>query len=104
MATTVGTASGWSAGRTAPASCVRSGRWRPGSSCGGAAVVGDGRGRVAPEGGHQVDHGPGRPAPISSVFEIVGLNGLFVVLFIGSAWLFRRAARKQPTAGAGLED
>ena len=32
-------------------------------------------------------------APISSVFEIVGLNGLFVALFLGSAWLFRHAAR-----------
>ena len=36
-------------------------------------------------------------APISSVFEIVGLNGFFVALFIGSAWLFRHAARKQPS-------
>ncbi len=35
-------------------------------------------------------------APISSVSEILGLNGLFVALFIGSAWLFRRAARRQP--------
>jgi len=35
-------------------------------------------------------------APISSVSEIVGLNGLFAALFIGSAWLFRHAARKQP--------
>ena len=35
-------------------------------------------------------------APISSVFEILGLNGFFVALFIGSAWLFRRAARSQP--------
>ena len=40
-------------------------------------------------------------APISSVFEILGLNGLFVALFIGSAWLFRHAARKQPPADAG---
>jgi hypothetical protein len=37
-------------------------------------------------------------APISSVSEILGLNGLFVALFIGSAWLFRRAARKHPPA------
>jgi hypothetical protein len=37
-------------------------------------------------------------APISSVFEILGLNGFFVALFIGSAWLFRHAARKQPPA------
>jgi hypothetical protein len=34
--------------------------------------------------------------PLSSVSEILGLNGLFVALFIGSAWLFRHAARKQP--------
>jgi hypothetical protein len=40
-------------------------------------------------------------APISSVSEILGLNGLFVALFIGSAWLFRHAARKQPTTDAG---
>ena len=32
-------------------------------------------------------------APISSVYEVVGLNGLFAALFIASAWLFRRAAR-----------
>ena len=43
-------------------------------------------------------------APISSVFEILGLNGFFVALFIGSAWLFRHAARKQPTADAGPQD
>ena len=35
-------------------------------------------------------------APNSSVFELLGLNAFFVALFIGSAWLFRRAARKQP--------
>jgi VIT1/CCC1 family predicted Fe2+/Mn2+ transporter len=35
-------------------------------------------------------------APISSVWEILGLNGFFVALFVGSAWLFRHAARKQP--------
>jgi len=35
-------------------------------------------------------------AAISSVAEIVLLNGIFVVLFIGSAWLFRHAAREQP--------
>ncbi|HYP48921.1 MAG TPA: hypothetical protein VEQ61_09825 [Thermoleophilaceae bacterium] len=32
-------------------------------------------------------------APISSVGEILGLNALFVGLFLGSAWLFRQAAR-----------
>ena len=36
-------------------------------------------------------------APISSVFELLGLNGFFIALFIASAWLFRRAARKQET-------
>ncbi len=40
-------------------------------------------------------------APISSVWEILGLNGFFVALFIGSAWLFRHAAREQPRADAG---
>jgi len=39
-------------------------------------------------------------SPISSVAEILGLNGIFVALFIGSAWLFRRAAREEP-GGAG---
>jgi hypothetical protein len=42
-------------------------------------------------------------APISSVFEILGVNGFFVALFVGSAWLFRRAARKHPRVGAGPE-
>jgi hypothetical protein len=37
-------------------------------------------------------------SPITSVYEIVGLNGLFVALFIGSAWLFRQAARGRPPA------
>lgn len=31
--------------------------------------------------------------PVSSVREIVLLNGFYVVLWIGSAWLFRKAAR-----------
>ena len=35
-------------------------------------------------------------APISSVSEILGLNGFFVALFVGSAWLFRHAALKRP--------
>ena len=38
-------------------------------------------------------------APISSVFEILALNGVFVALFIGSAWLFRHAAGRQPPRG-----
>jgi hypothetical protein len=37
-------------------------------------------------------------APISSVYEILGLNGFFVALFIASARLFRHAARRQPPA------
>lgn len=32
--------------------------------------------------------------PLSSVSEILVLNGFFVALFVGSAWLFRHAARK----------
>jgi hypothetical protein len=32
-------------------------------------------------------------APISSAGEILGINGMFVVLFAGSAWLFQQAAR-----------
>jgi hypothetical protein len=44
-------------------------------------------------------------SPISSnIIGILGLlilNGFFVALFLGSAWLFRNAAREQPPAGAG---
>jgi hypothetical protein len=43
-------------------------------------------------------------APISSVWELLGLNGFFVALFAGSAWLFRRAARRQPPAGTDWRD
>lgn len=39
----------------------------------------------------------------SSVLEILGLNGFFAALFLGSAWLFRKAAREQPAAGTGPE-
>lgn len=42
-------------------------------------------------------------APISSVAEILGLNGIFVALFLGSAWLFRYAGRERPPASAGPE-
>lgn len=38
--------------------------------------------------------------PVTSVPELVGLNGLFVALFVGSAWLFRHAARQQLSADA----
>jgi len=34
-------------------------------------------------------------AAISSVFEILGLTGMFAALFLGSAWLFWQAARKR---------
>jgi len=37
-------------------------------------------------------------SPISSVFEILGVNGIFIALFLGSAWLFRYSAREQPPA------
>ncbi len=42
-------------------------------------------------------------APYSSVGEILSYNGFFVALFLGSAWLFRSAAREQTPAGAGPE-
>ena len=42
-------------------------------------------------------------APYSSVGEILSLNGFFVALFLGSAWLFRNAARERTPAGAGPE-
>jgi len=39
-------------------------------------------------------------APTSSVLDIVGLNAFFVALFVGSAWLFRHAARRTPSVEA----
>ena len=42
-------------------------------------------------------------APYSSVGEILGLNGFFVALFLGSAWLFSKAARERTPAAAGPE-
>lgn len=35
--------------------------------------------------------------PWSGPLEILVLNGFFVALFVGSAWLFRRAAAERPT-------
>ncbi|QFU88270.1 hypothetical protein [Amycolatopsis sp. YIM 10] len=35
-------------------------------------------------------------SPATSIVELVGLNGFFAALFLGSAWLFRRAEPKQP--------
>jgi hypothetical protein len=34
-------------------------------------------------------------AAISSIFEILGLTGMFITLFLAAAWLFWQAARKQ---------
>ena len=42
--------------------------------------------------------------PGSSVSEILILNGFFVALFLGSARLFRNAARERTPAGAEPED
>lgn len=36
----------------------------------------------------------------NSVFEILSITGLFTVLFVGSALLFRKAARRRPQQGA----
>jgi hypothetical protein len=41
--------------------------------------------------------------PWSPPLEILALNGFFVGLFVGSALLFRYAAREQTPAGAGQE-
>jgi hypothetical protein len=41
--------------------------------------------------------------PWSPPVEILGLNGFFVALFVGSALLFRYAGREQTPAGAGTE-
>jgi hypothetical protein len=38
-------------------------------------------------------------AEVSSVAEILTLNGFVVALFVGSAWLFRHATREQRPAG-----
>ncbi len=40
-------------------------------------------------------------APYSSVGEILSFNGFFVALWVGSALLFRNAAREQPRVDAG---
>jgi hypothetical protein len=45
----------------------------------------------------------GLGSPWSPPAEILALNGFFVALFVGSAMLFRYAAREQPPAGAGPE-
>jgi hypothetical protein len=45
----------------------------------------------------------GLGSSLSPPVEILALNGFFVALFVGSAWLFRYAAREQTPAGAGPE-
>ena len=45
----------------------------------------------------------GLGSPWSPPVKILGLNGFFVALFVGSALLFRNAAREQTPAGAGQE-
>ena len=44
-----------------------------------------------------------RPPVTSGVLEVLGVNGFFVALFVGSALLFRYAGREQTPAGAGPE-
>ncbi len=34
--------------------------------------------------------------PWSGPLELLGLNGFFIALFVGSAWLFQRVAHEQP--------
>lgn len=41
----------------------------------------------------------GLGSPWSGPAEILLLNGFFVALFVGSAWLFRKAAREQSAGG-----
>lgn len=35
-----------------------------------------------------------RQSPVTSIPELAGLNAMFIALFLGSAWLFRRAGGK----------
>ena len=44
-----------------------------------------------------------KPQLTSGVVRVLGVNAFFVVLFIGSALLFRSAARERTPAGAGPE-
>jgi hypothetical protein len=41
----------------------------------------------------------GLGSPWSGPVELLLLNGFFVALFVGSAWLFRKAAREQSAGG-----
>jgi hypothetical protein len=42
----------------------------------------------------------GLGGPASGPLEVVALNAFFAALFVGSAWLFRRAAHGRPERGA----
>jgi hypothetical protein len=42
----------------------------------------------------------GMQSPVSPAIEILGLNGFFAALWLGSAWLFRKAARGQAPPAA----
>ncbi len=44
-----------------------------------------------------------KPPVTSGVLEVLGVNAFFVALFVGSALLFRYAARGRTPAGAGQE-
>jgi hypothetical protein len=45
----------------------------------------------------------GLGSPVTPPRTLLRLNGFFIALWFGSAWLFRKAAREQPPAGSGLE-
>ena len=47
--------------------------------------------------------GLGSPWSPPGVLGILILNGFFIALFVGSAWLFRYAGRERTPAGAGQE-
>ena len=46
----------------------------------------------------------GLGAPATGPLEVVALNGFFIALFVGSAWLFRLAARAHLPEGAAPKD
>lgn len=41
-------------------------------------------------------------SPISSIYEVVGVNGIFFVMYAVASWLFAQAARIQGLADARL--
>ncbi len=43
-------------------------------------------------------------SPLSGTLEILGINGFFAALFVGSGLLFRKVAREQHPVGARSED